>query len=129
MANIQKEISCCLILKHDIESNWNRATTFIPKQGELIIYDRDTNYFYERFKIGDGITTVAELPFVNENIVLPANRVLYGETSVADILAEYIFNIDYNSMLAFDTSEIILNESSSTSAILGQAILGQMVLA
>lgn len=27
--------------KHDIEANWLNANNFIPKQGELIIYDAD----------------------------------------------------------------------------------------
>lgn len=36
--------------------------------------------------------------------------------------------IDYD-LLAFDTSEIVVGKSSSTSSVLGQAILGQMVLA
>lgn len=70
MGNKVKEIPGRLILKHDIESNWNRATTFIPKQGEVIIYDIDDNYNYERFKIGDGITFVGELPFYLENQVI-----------------------------------------------------------
>lgn len=38
----------------------------------------------------------------------------------------YLLNIDYDATLAFDTTEIIFN--STTSSILGQAILGQMVL-
>lgn len=129
MAENIKEIFTRVVHTHDLAENWQKNPDFVPMRGEFIVYDIDEKYAYERFKIGDGITTVAELPFVDENTVLPATRVLYGETSVADILADYIFNIDYNSMLAFDTSEIILNESSQTSAILGQAILGQIVLA
>lgn len=35
--------------------------------------------------------------------------------------------IDYDTVLAFDTSEIIFG--ANTSSILGQAILGQMILA
>lgn len=70
MANKIKEIPGRLILKHDIESNWNRATTFIPKQGEIIIYDIDTNYSCERFKIGDGVTTVGELSFYLEHEII-----------------------------------------------------------
>ena len=66
MAN-EKLINSRIVHKHDIESNWNRAETFVPKQGELIIYDKDDNYNYERFKIGDGETTVIELPFYLEN--------------------------------------------------------------
>lgn len=50
--------------KHDIEANWNNAVDFIPMRGELIVYDIDANYDYERLKIGDGATPVAELPFI-----------------------------------------------------------------
>ena len=63
MANKVKEIAGRLVLKHDTEANWNKATTFIPKQGEAIIYDIDEIYYYERIKIGDGKTTVVNLPF------------------------------------------------------------------
>lgn len=48
---------------HDVESNWNSAKTFIPRAGELVIYDPDHDHHYSRFKIGDGKTLVADLPF------------------------------------------------------------------
>ena len=60
----EKNIPSRLINKHDIEANWNKATAFIPKIGEIIIYDIDENYNYERFKIGDGINTIVDIPFV-----------------------------------------------------------------
>ena len=41
-------------------------------------------------------------------------------------IEQYFLNIDYDSTLAFDTSEVIFGTNSS--AVLGQAILGQMVL-
>lgn len=63
MANTVKEIASRLVLKHDTEANWNNAKTFIPKQGEVIVYDIDEIYYYERIKIGDGITAVTNLPF------------------------------------------------------------------
>lgn len=62
-----KELLTRIIHKHDLEVNWKKATNFIPKQGELIIYDIDDNYFYERFKIGDGVTLVNNLPFYLES--------------------------------------------------------------
>jgi hypothetical protein len=78
-----------LIQKHDLEVNWNKATGFVPYKGQLIVYDievdkdgntlkdtegnlllpaesRLTPYTYERFKIGDGIKTVSDLPFVKQ---------------------------------------------------------------
>lgn len=51
--------------------------------------------------------------------------------AVGDVISEiqpYILDIDYDATLAFDTSEVILG-TNTTSSVLGQAILGQMVLA
>ena len=74
MAN-EKNISARIIHKHDIEAHWNLAENFIPKKGEIIVYDPDyneetkTGYEYPRFKIGDGETFVYDLPFVVEKII------------------------------------------------------------
>ena len=83
-----------IVHKHDIEANWQKASGFYPKQGEIIVYDvevdkdgnaimvpdgeggqitayeavgRATPYTYERFKIGDGIHNINDddLPFAN----------------------------------------------------------------
>lgn len=62
-------------LKHDTEANWLKAINFIPKAGEMIIYDADdTNPV--RIKIGDGTTKVNELPFYNNNSVLFIEQIL-----------------------------------------------------
>lgn len=58
-----------IVNKHDTEANWQKATGFIPKQGELIVYDKDSTHNYERFKIGDGSTVVSSLPFADDNKV------------------------------------------------------------
>lgn len=50
-------------LKHDTEANWGKALNFIPKAGEIIIYDTDENYNYARLKIGDGVTAINSLSF------------------------------------------------------------------
>ena len=57
------------VQKHDIEANWLKATNFIPKQGEIIIYDKDSTHSYERVKVGDGATLVSSLPFIDDNKV------------------------------------------------------------
>ena len=56
--------------KHDIEANWLKAVNFIPKAGELIIYDADDTYNYVRVKIGDGVTNVNLLSFITEDLEL-----------------------------------------------------------
>lgn len=62
----EKTFNARIINKHDTETNWLKATGFTPKQGEIIVYDIDERYLYERFKIGDGIQNVNALPFVDE---------------------------------------------------------------
>ena len=64
----EKNLNARIVHKHDTEENWLKATNFIPRQGEIIVYDIDDNYNYERFKIGDGQTLVSELLFVNDII-------------------------------------------------------------
>lgn len=82
--------------KHDLEVNWRRAS-FTPLVGELIIYDievdasgnvltdsqgkpmlpddRATPYTYQRFKMGDGIKPVNDLPFY----VLEADNLTFDD--------------------------------------------------
>lgn len=64
----EKTLNSRIIHKHDVEANWLKATGFIPKQGELIVYDIDSTHNYERFKIGDGKTTVSALPFADDAV-------------------------------------------------------------
>lgn len=70
------------IQKHDLEVNWNKAINFTPQSGEIIVYDievdsngilrgdlplgRTIPYTYSRFKIGDGISNVNDLPFIEK---------------------------------------------------------------
>lgn len=63
----EKKITARIVHKHDTEANWNLDVNanFIPKQGEIIVYDIDSNHTYERFKIGDGVTVVSSLPFLD----------------------------------------------------------------
>ena len=62
----EKNFKSRIVHKHDTAENWEKATGFIPMQGEIIIYDIDASYDYERIKIGDGATIVDELPFAND---------------------------------------------------------------
>lgn len=69
--------------KYDYEINWNKATTFVPLLGEMIIYraeidddgdplpaaqlpsGRTTPILYPRIKVGDGVTVITDLPFAD----------------------------------------------------------------
>lgn len=101
----EKRINGRIVLKHDVESNWQLATGFSPMAGEIIIYDIDENYSYERIKIGDGVQNVNALPFVDDvlrtelieqinNVDTKVNEVgaLVGDTSVSDQINEALLN-------------------------------------
>ena len=79
--------------KHDIEANWLKAVNFVPKPGELIIYDAETiaptadeaailgrNYAipYARIKIGNTQgSTINNLPFEMSNFIFwPADNLM-----------------------------------------------------
>ena len=64
--SVEKNTNARIQHKHDIEANWSKATNFIPKAGELVIYDADENYTYARIKIGDGVTAINDLGFIDE---------------------------------------------------------------
>lgn len=65
----EKTIKTRIIHKHGTALDWSKSS-LIPKLAELIVFDMDIDYDYERFKIGDGIHNVNELPFYEDNIDL-----------------------------------------------------------
>lgn len=65
MDNRDKVFHARLVMKHDVEENWLKATNFVPKSGEIIVYDADGDHTIQRIKIGDGVTNVSALPFQN----------------------------------------------------------------
>ena len=62
---LEKQIRARQQQKHDIEANWLLAGNkgFVPLEGEIIVYDKDENNSNIRLKVGDGVTTVTNLPF------------------------------------------------------------------
>ena len=96
-----KRVKSRVINKHETEANWKKAVNFIPEQAEHIVYDIDENYNYERLKIGDGVTPVNDLPFYDENIIIPSSHVVHGEGENEKPLSEIIE--DKQDKLEFDT--------------------------
>ena len=54
----EKTVNTRIQFKHDIESNWLKVEDFIPKNGEVIIYDAEDSHTRSRMKIGNGYTNV-----------------------------------------------------------------------
>ena len=82
----EQNIKSRIVHKHDTEANWIKATNFIPKQGEIIVYDVDSTHTYERIKIGDGATNVNSLPFSTDSVVESMNVQISGlQTSINNV--------------------------------------------
>ena len=112
----EKNIKARIIQKHDTETNWNKATNFIPKQGELIIYDADSTHSYIRVKIGDGSTLVAQLPFIAEpqlttTITLPASAWTGAVSPYSQIVS--VSGVTANSKIDLQPTAIQLTELQS----------------
>lgn len=58
-----------ITLKHDLSVNWAKAINFVPKIDELILYDgvmeNGTYVELPRLKLGDGVTKLKDLPFLD----------------------------------------------------------------
>lgn len=60
----QKNFMGRIALKRDVEATWHGvAQNFVPLDGEMILYKPDKGHNYYRYKIGDGTTTIVNLPF------------------------------------------------------------------
>lgn len=77
-----KTVNTRIQLKSDTEAHWNQSaliqdggtkttgTTFVPLAGELIIYSPDNDSpAYSRLKVGDGIHSVPQLPFIDAETI------------------------------------------------------------
>lgn len=109
----EKSLNSRIINKHDIEANWVKATNFIPKQGEMIVYDIDENYTYERFKIGDGITLVSNLPFIKTGLEV---------SDTEEELEEGVYLTNADQLGGLNASEYVTKEDLITMGGVGGAV-------
>lgn len=104
MSEQVKRIKSRVINKHETEANWKKAVNFIPEKAEHIVYDIDETHDYERLKIGDGVTPVNDLPFIDETLIIPSTNVVHGEDneSLAILIDTYIKNVNSNGSIYWD---------------------------
>ena len=73
---MEKIIRARLKQKHGSRDYWSSQIDFIPLSGELIVYDDHKLYTDEQnqrhnvpgFKVGDGVTPINSLPFVDAEL-------------------------------------------------------------
>ena len=97
---------------HGTAAEWEN-NNYIPKDGEIIIYDIDENYNYKRIKIGNGTDIVSVLPFLDEDIT---SRILALETWSQEI-EEKIAYIDIENNENVENPDIAVTEVIIDSAL------------
>lgn len=60
--------------KIDTTANWAKATNFVPKKGEIIVYSDGGGTGIPKIKVGDGSTVVGSLKFIQSDGNLPTAR-------------------------------------------------------
>lgn len=117
----EKIFNVRIVQKHNTEAEWLKAVDFIPKQGEIIIYDKDNNYSYERIKIGDGATKVSSLPFVHGAV-----ESVNGQTGVINLTAKDINALPADTIIpsveGLATETYVNNQISDLSAEIDEKI-------
>jgi hypothetical protein len=108
-----------IVHKHDTEANWLLATNFIPKTGELIIYDIDASHSSPRFKIGDGTSTVTSLPFFSGAAADIGNATILKSGLMSSTDKIKLNNIEENATSVYVDSVL---SNSSTNAIQNKAV-------
>ena len=81
-----KKLTTRIINKHDVQANWDKdVVTFVPEQGEIIVYDADASFSYERIKIGDGVHVPKDLPFILDEKIATKTGVTVKTWTTADV--------------------------------------------
>jgi hypothetical protein len=111
----EKTLKARVVHKHKTEAEWRldvydgdtlREDAFIPKNGELIIFDEDEIHLHRRFKFGNGVDNVIDLPFsisapiwegIGENSLrqdecnaIGANSVALGKEAFTGVKGYYV---------------------------------------
>ena len=95
-----------VIQKHGTSSDWNQATNFVPLQGEIIVYDD-----LKKFKIGDGTTSVIDLPFSASGIeTITAGKGLTGGGSASSTT----LNVGAGSGITVSADAVAVNTTYTT---------------
>ena len=124
----EKELKVRIQQKHDVEANWIKATGFIPKAGEIIVYDADTIHPQSRLKVGDGATAVNNLDFVDSTnagmIDINLKDVVEGELNLinADTLdgklaEQYVLKTELSKLINNNSEKIGIELTSYLNSI------------
>lgn len=64
----EKSLQARIQNKCDTTANWAKATNFVPKKGEIIVYSDGGGTGVPKMKVGDGTTVVESLKFITATV-------------------------------------------------------------
>lgn len=64
----EKSLQARIQNKCDTTANWAKATNFVPKKGEIIVYSDGGGTGVPKMKVGDGTTVVGSLEFITATV-------------------------------------------------------------
>ena len=87
----EKSLQARIQNKCDTTANWAKATNFVPKKGEIIIYSDGGGTGIPKMKVGDGATKVGSLKFIESDGGLSAARniKIYGGAAATATSADF----------------------------------------
>ena len=85
----EKQISARTQQKIDLTANWEKATNFVPKKGEIIVYSDGGGVGIPKMKVGDGTTKVGSLKFIESDGKLSTGRKISLGTAVDSTATEF----------------------------------------
>lgn len=85
----EHSLSARMQQKIDTAANWAKATNFVPKKGEIIVYSDGGGVGVPKIKVGDGTTKVGSLKFIESDGKLPAGRKISLGTAVSATPTEF----------------------------------------
>lgn len=122
------ELKVRLVHAHDTQAEWDKVSNFIPRAGEVIIFDPDGGYEYSRCKIGDGVTTLDKLPYVNTPVFVGTyqeyeNAYNNGQIVVGTIVYITDDEDDSGSGAASDSLGVVKKLPKASSSYRGRTII------
>lgn len=85
----EKSLQARIQNKCDTTANWAKATNFVPKKGEIIIYSDGGGTGIPKMKVGDGATKVGSLKFIESDGKLSTGRKISLGTAVSSTATEF----------------------------------------
>ena len=113
----------------DFTEEWTAGQRYMGTMTGFSASANKEDYTWSQIYSETDLSNYATKDELNE-LQVPTTRVTHGDatTLLSSIIDTYILDLDYKTLFGFDIEELVVGNSATTTATLGKAILGSMVL-